>query len=228
VTEQAIRRDLTAFEVAAFLRRNPDFLSGFPELAFMLTIPREHGASTTLASYQLEVLRDKNRAMHRRLNELVAIAQENEQLMVRVHAFTLALMRAASASETLERSYAALSEDFHGDLVRVVLFGPNPLPAATWLVGIEREAPALAPFAEFLATGEPLCGRLLPEKLSLLFGPDAELVRSAVLMPIPGRGMLAVGSRDANRFHPGMGTMFLKLMSDAVAAALTRYPPGRE
>jgi uncharacterized protein YigA (DUF484 family) len=225
VTEQAIRRDLTPFEVAAFLRRNPDFLSGFPELAFVLTIPREHGASTTLASYQLEVLRDKNRAMHRRLNELVAIAQENEQLMVRVHAFTLALMRAASAAETLERTCAVLSEDFQGDLVRLVLFGANPLPAAPWLLALERDARALQPFAEFLAAGEPLCGRLLPEKLALLFGADGEHVRSAVLLPIPGHGMLAVGSRDGNRFHPGMGTMFLKLMSDAVAAALTRYPP---
>jgi uncharacterized protein YigA (DUF484 family) len=158
------------------------------------------------------------------LNELVAIAQENEQLMVRVHAFTLALMRAASAAETLERSYAALSEDFHGDLVRVVLFGPSPLPAVHWLIAIEREAPALVPFGEFLAGGEPLCGRLLPEKLALLFGPDADAVRSSVLIPIPGRGMLAVGSRDGGRFHPGMGTMFLKLMSEAVAAALTRYP----
>jgi hypothetical protein len=103
----------------------PGLPLGFPELAFVLTIPREHGASTTLASYQLEVLRDKNRAMHRRLNELVAIAQENEQLMVRVHAFTLALMRAASAAETLERTCAVLSEDFQGDLVRLVLFGAN-------------------------------------------------------------------------------------------------------
>src|SRR5262249_33621381 len=111
------------------------------------------------------------------------------------------------------------------DLVRVLLFGANPLPAAPWLIALEREARELGPFTEFLAAGEPLCGRLLPEKLELLFGGDAELVRSAVLLPIPGYGVLAVGSRDGNRFHPGMGTMFLKLMSDAVAAALTRYPP---
>ena len=29
--------------------------------------------------------------------------------------------------------------------------------------------------------------------------------------------MLAVGSQDANRFHPGMGTVFLKLIAEAVA-----------
>lgn len=218
------KRELTAFEVAAFLRRNPDFLSAFPELSFALTIPREHGASTSLASYQLEVLRDKNRALNRRLAELVAIAQENEQLMVRVHAFTLALMRAGSAAETLTRACAALSEDFHGDLVRVVLFGASPLDGdADWLIAVPRGAERLAPFGEFLAKGEPLCGRLLAAKLEFLFDREADHVRSAVLLPIPERGMLAVGSRDGNRFHPGMGTMFLKLMSEAVGAALSRY-----
>lgn len=217
------KRELSAFEVAAFLRRNPDFLSAFPDLSFALTIPREHGASTSLASYQLEVLRDKNRALNRRLSELVAIAQENEQLMARVHAFTLSLMRATNAAETITRTCAALSEDFHGDLVRVVLFGPAPLEAE-WLIALPRDSARLAPFGEFLAHGEPLCGRLLPAKLELLFGSEAEHVRSAVLLPIPERGMLAVGSRDSNRFHPGMGTMFLKLMSEAVGAALARYP----
>jgi uncharacterized protein YigA (DUF484 family) len=32
-----------------------------------------------------------------------------------------------------------------------------------------------------------------------------------------------VGSLDANRFHPGMGTIFLKLIADAVGAALARF-----
>ena len=32
-----------------------------------------------------------------------------------------------------------------------------------------------------------------------------------------------LGSLDANRFHPGMGTMFLKLIAEAVAAALQRF-----
>ena len=45
-------------------------------------------------------------------------------------------------------------------------------------------------------------------------------------MPIDGVGMLAVGSHDANRFHPGMGTVFLKLIGEAIAAAVARFPPG--
>ena len=43
---------------------------------------------------------------------------------------------------------------------------------------------------------------------------------------LPGVGLVAVGSRDANRFFPGMGTLFLRMMGEALAAALQRFPHG--
>ena len=224
MTDNLPRREVTATEVAAFLRRHPEFLNDYPELALALTLPKQQGATTSLASYQLEVLRDKNRALNRRLHELVAVASENEQLMARVHAFTLSLMRATSPAETLRRVVATLNEDLNTDLVRITLFhavrGQEP---AEWLLTVAPDDPAVRPFGEFLAKGEPLCGRLMPEKLAFLFGDRSVDVRSAVLIPIPTRGMLAVGSLDANRFHPGMGTIFLKLIADAVGAALARF-----
>ena len=224
MNEIGTRRDPTSDEVAAYLRRHPDFLRDFPDLALALTLPRQQGPTTSLAGYQLEVLRDKNRALNRRLHELLAIASENEQLMVRVHAFTLSLMRATTPTETLQRVVATLNEDLNTDLVRLTLFHPvDGQEGAEWLLVVARDDPALRPFAEFLAKGEPLCGRLMPEKLAVLFGDRTADVRSAVLVPVPGRGMIAVGSLDPNRFHPGMGTMFLKLIADAVAAALARF-----
>ena len=85
-------------------------------------------------------------------------------------------------------------------------------------------AQAMPAFAEFMQRNEPLCGRLQPDKLDALFGARAADVRSAVLVPIDGLGMLAIGSHDANRFHPGMGTVFLKLIAEAAAAAIVRFP----
>lgn len=227
MTDILPRRELTATEVAAFLRRHPEFLNDYPELALALTLPKQQGATTSLASYQLEVLRDKNRALNRRLHELVAIASENEQLVARVHAFTLSLMRARSVAETLRRVVATLNEDLATDLVRITLFQVPPgVEAADWLLVLPPDDASLRPFQEFLARGEPLCGRLQQDKLALLFGERATDVRSAVLLPVPSRGMIAVGSTDANRFHPGMGTMFLKLIADAVAAAIARFDGG--
>ena len=234
-----------ALEVASFLRRHPGFLNEFPDLALTLLLPREQGATTSLASYQLDVLRDKNRELQLRLRELIQTATENEQLMVRVHSLTIALMRERTLGDSVRRVVASLTEDFHDRhssantthesdsaapnstmLVRLVLFrvASADLPVADWLILVPNGASQLPAFAEFFKRGETLCGRLQPDKLEVLFGVQAGTVRSAVLVPIDGTGMLAIGSQDTNRFHPGMGTVFLKLMAEAIAAAVARFP----
>lgn len=225
MSELSVKEGLSAMEVASYLRRHPDFLKEFPDLAMTLLLPREQGPAASLASYQLEVLRDKNSEFARRLRDLIEIAHENETLMVRVHTLTLALMRASSLPDTVTRVVASLTEDFHTDLVRIVLFRADPgLPAVDWLLLETAGAAGLPAFAEFLKRGEPLCGRLQQDKLDALFGERAEEVRSAVLLPIGEAGMLAIGSHDANRFHPGMGTVFLRLIAEALSTAVDRYP----
>ena len=79
-------------------------------------------------------------------------------------------------------------------------------------------------FAEFLERNEPACGRLAPGKLARLFGAEFERVQSTALLKIGRAGMLAIGSDDPNRFHPGIGTLFLKLIAQALDAAIARYP----
>lgn len=226
MSELNIKAGLTAIEVASYLRRHPEFLAEFPDIALTLAMPRDQGATTSLASYQLEVLRDKNRDLNRRLHELIEIAHENEQLMVRVHSLTVALMREDKLGGSVRRVVASLTEDFHTDLVRLVLFrgASADLPSADWLILAAGGAKELPAFAEFIQRNEPLCGRLHQDKLDALFGKHVGEVLSTVLIPIDGVGILAIGSHDANRFHPGMGTVFLKLIAEAIAAAVARFP----
>ncbi len=219
---------LGAHEVAAWLRRHPNFLQQFPDLSLSLVVPREEGSAASLASYQLEVLRDKNRELNRRLHELSGNARDNERLAVRTHQLTLALMRQDSAADTLRAMAASLSEDFNGDLVRLVMFAPvdglvDGLDDADWLQQIDADDARLQPFRDCLGDGEPLCGRLQPEKHALLYGMRAEEVQSTALLPLPGVGLVAVGSSDPNRFFPGMGTLFLRMMGEALETALARY-----
>ena len=215
---------LGAHEVAAWLRRHPKFLQQFPDLAISMVVPRDNGPAASLASYQLEVLRDKNRELSRRLQELFANAQENERLAVRTHQLTLALMRQTTAADTLRAMVASLAEDFQGDLVRIVLFEPAAgVDDADWLQVIGEDDRRLAAFHDALKDGEPICGRLHPDKHALLYGVRAEDVQSSALLPLAGVGLVAVGSRDPNRFFPGMGTLFLRMMGEALAVALRRF-----
>lgn len=215
-----------AHEVAAWLRRHPAFLKQFPDLALTLVVPRDDGPTASLASYQLEVLRDKNRELSRRLADLAANAQVNERLAVRTHQLTLALMKQGNAADTLRAMAASLEEDFAGDLVRLVVLQSVPgLEQAPWLQVIEEASPLLASFRDCLKDGEPICGRLQPEKNAVLYGSRVDEVQSSALLPLPGVGLIAVGSHDGNRFYPGMGTLFLRMMGEALAVALKRFEP---
>src|SRR5690606_24001240 len=215
---------LGAHEVAAWLRRHPRFLQQFPDLAISLVVPREDGPAASLASYQLEVLRDKNRELSRRLQDLYAVSQENARRAVRTHQLTLALMRPGSAAGVVRAMVATLAEDFDGDIVRVVLFDPVPgLGDEEWLQVVPRDDARLRPFADCIRDGEPLCGRLHPDKQAMLYAARGDEVASTALLPTEGVGLVAVGSRDANRFYPGMGTLFLRMMGEAFAVALLRH-----
>ncbi len=222
--DRQAQEKLGAHEIATWLRRHPTFLQQFPDLALTLVVPREQGSAASLASYQLEILRDKNRELTRRLHELFGNAQENERLAVRTHQLTLALMKQNSGADTARAMAATLAEDFNGDLVRMVLFKPVAnLGDTDWLQTLAEDDARLAPFRDCLKDGEPICGRLQPEKNALLYGMRAEDVASSALLPLPGLGLLAVGSRDANRFFPGMGTLFLRMMGEAFETAMRRF-----
>ena len=227
--DRQAQEKLGAHEIATWLRRHPAFLQQFPDLALTLVVPREQGSAASLASYQLEILRDKNRELTRRLHELFGNAQENERLAVRTHQLTLALMKQNSAADTARAMAATLAEDFNGDLVRIVLFSNGvAAPVAglednDWLQTLVEDDARLAPFRDCLKDGEPICGRLQPEKNALLYGLRDEDVASSALLPLPGLGLLAVGSRDANRFFPGMGTLFLRMMGEAFDTAMRRF-----
>jgi uncharacterized protein len=222
------KEKIGAHEIAAWLRRHPNFLQQFPDLALSLVVPREQGPAASLASYQLEILRDKNRELSRRLHELFGNAQENERLAVRTHQLTLALMKQKTAADTARAMAASLQEDFSGDWVRIVLFAAVPGlddtgESGEWLQMLPETDARLSPFRDCLKDGEPICGRLQPEKNALLYGLRAEDVQSSALLPLPGVGLLAVGSRDPNRFFPGMGTLFLRMMGEAFATAMGRF-----
>lgn len=209
--------------VAAYLKRHPEFLTEYPELAARLTMPHEQGAVSSLAIYQLQSLRDKNAELERQLAELIEIAAENERLMERVHGLTVALLRANTMEVTARSVVAKLSADFHTEQVRLLLFGDEPqLPRADWLQQIPGGADALPEFAEFLHKGEPISGRLSGERLARLFGNDAAQIHSVAMMRLGDSGILAIGSADPDRFQPGMGTLFLKMISATITAALAR------
>lgn len=218
---------LDAKDVAAYLRQHPAFLNDFPDLAAQLTVARDQGPVASLATYQLQHLREQKAELERRLAELISIAAENERLMERVHGLNVALLRATTTATVARTVIARLNEDFHSEHLRLVLFGEGPAgqdlaASAEWLLQVPAGRQAMPEFAEFLQQDEPVSGRLSADKLARLFGDQAGTIRSVAVMRLDELGMLAIGSTDPDRFQPGMGTVFLKMIATTITAALAR------
>jgi uncharacterized protein YigA (DUF484 family) len=80
-------------------------------------------------------------------------------------------------------------------------------------------------FEALLATGKPRCGQVRDTQRDFLFGPEAASIGSVALVPLGeagAMGLLALGSAERERFHPGMSTEFLKRMGELITDALSR------
>jgi uncharacterized protein YigA (DUF484 family) len=211
---------ISAHEVAVWLRRHPNFLSQFPDLALSLVLPKVEGKTASLSSYQLEILRDKNRDVTRRLHELNHNAIENEKLTHYIHLMSLALLRAKKPADVIHAIAACLKEDFASESVRIISFTPIDGVHDNCFCVINANEAALKPFQDCLANNEPICGRLNPEKIPVLFGDDTQFTQSIALIPVNSIGMIAIGSADPHRFYPGMGTLFLRWIGELYQTAM--------
>jgi uncharacterized protein YigA (DUF484 family) len=214
---------LSAHEVAVWLRRHPNFLGQFPDLAISMIVPKEDGKTASLSSYQLEILREKNKELNRRLHELGLNAQENEKLMHNMHQLTLAIMRSQNRADVVNTLAACLTEDFSSESVRIISFEAISGVSADWYSHVPADDVRLSAFKDCLANNEPICGRLNAEKNTLLFGDASNFTQSIALIPVGGIGLIAIGSADNHRFYPGMGTLFLRWIGELYQTALKQF-----
>ncbi len=225
-----VEEDLSEDAVHDYLEAHPDFFERHGDLLSSLRLPHVSGGAISLVERQVSVLRQKDMKLERKLKELIDVARANDALGAKMHQLTLRLMAAKDIGETLEVIESALRAGFDADLSILVLFG-DPAVFANVTVGrffkpIEREAESLKSFATFLKGSSPRCGQVRDSQRDFLFGRKTDEVGSAALVPLGKNseiGFLAIGSADANRFHPGMSMDFLSRLGDLVAEALKRF-----
>ncbi len=209
-----------AKEVAAWLKSHPDFLVENPEVLDELNLVHQAGTAS-LIERQVERLRSENRRLNARLKTLAGIAGENERLMQRLHQLTLEVMTTDSTPAFIEQLFEKLARDFKADRVCLHLIKPHPdLEDCNSVAVLPEQQPEW--LEKLLERGETLCGRLTTGKLELLFGEQPGTIGSAALVPIPGTGALAIGAHSVERFHPGMGTLFLELLGTTIRYRLER------
>jgi uncharacterized protein YigA (DUF484 family) len=229
-TSQQTRSDTPALEekaVADYLRDNPEFFQNNPSLLAGLQVPHSCGGAVSLVEHQVRVLRDQNRQLKRKLMDLVHVARDNNRLNERMHQLTLGLVSSSSLEALLDTLREHLQGEFSADTVTIRLAGIPEARARECAVDqFSSDDPQLKHFESFYKTCRPQCGRFKREQLEYVFGDQAQAVESAALIPLGKKGqigLLAIGSQESNRFHPGMGTLFLSHLGELLELLLVQY-----
>ncbi|HAS51975.1 MAG TPA: DUF484 domain-containing protein [Gammaproteobacteria bacterium] len=209
-------------EVIAWLREHPEFFTVHPELVESLRIPHPCRPAVSLLEYQNRLLRERSQRLHDKLMELVDIARDNDRLAERVQRLALSLLNARGGlDELLHGVKAILRDEFNADCVALCL----AVPPSVGLSAVEEflRPDVVVLFEAVFRAGRPQCSRLSLEQAKALFSDSACDAASAALIPLDGeiwRGLLAVGSSDPDRFHAGVGTLFLERVGELVRQAL--------
>jgi uncharacterized protein len=220
--------------IADYLQLNPDFFERHSTLLTKLKLPHSrNGATVSLVERQVFALRDKNQALESRLRELIDVARGNDVLANKIHKLACRLVRARSGAALLEALESSLREDFGASEWLLLLATPDRAELAglvsRHLRLVQSSAAELKMFDTLFESGRPRCGQIRDSQRDYLFGAGTIEVGSAALVPLgggkaagkqSGAALLAIGSPDAERFHPTMSTEFLARIGDLVSEAI--------
>ncbi|MCU0760972.1 MAG: DUF484 family protein [Steroidobacteraceae bacterium] len=217
--------------IAEYLEKHPEFFERNLAVLAKLRLPHLRGGTTiSLVERQVEVLRERQAASEERLQEFIRVARANDALADKIQRLSRRLLSARSLQATIAAIEASLREDFDASNSRLVLpgfdaSGVEGVPDR-FLRAVPKEEPALKSFETLFGGGKPRCGQVRDIQRDFLFGDEAATIGSVALVPLGEKGalgLLAVGSADTNRFHPGMSTEFLARMGELIADSIQRH-----
>lgn len=211
---------LTESQILAYLAQHPDFFQRNEEALDALKIPHSTGA-ISLIEHQVSRLRAQKKQQDEQLQSLITAARTNEQIISQVQRFTLEMIQTHSLDEIFVTCDETLRNHFKADFTGIKLIGdkedhPNFIPS---------KSPFLKSFIQLFKNKRPLCGRITDKQRLIMFGENESRIKSAVLVPLQSTkniGVVALGSTDETRFHPGMGILFLHYLGEIITASITR------
>lgn len=215
-------------DVVEFLLKHPRFFETNIDLLAELRLPHPSGNAVSLIERQVNILRDNNQGLEKKLNNLIQIARDNDKLNARIQKMALALMETTSLDEVFYAVQDSLRSEFMADSVTLRLFGAAT-PSGKSASGVDdvafitRDDTLEELFSKFFRQNKPLCGALNESQAGFLFADAAADIGSAALVPICDNecfGLLAIGSYDKQRFSPAMGTVFLTYIGEMVGRTL--------
>lgn len=214
--------------VVEYLQQHADFLQRHPDVLAEQAVAHDSGAAASLIERQVGILRDNNRQLQARLNELIEMARGNEQRVTRLNNIAKALLAAHDAAAFAQALAACIKREMQ---VGATFVGVRGMAAAVGaddvaIQPLTADSAAGEAVTHVFRRGKPICGPLSAAQIEALFGADAMDVASAAMVPLGEHGVhgaLVLASPDADYFDPDMGTLFLELLGEMVTTGLRRH-----
>jgi uncharacterized protein YigA (DUF484 family) len=214
--------ELTEHDVAAYLGAHPEFFERHAELLGNVQLLSPHGnRAVSLQERQIELARDKMRALEHRLADLIRIAADNDAIAARLVDWVRALLAQDDPAELPRTVARELERCFALPHAALRLWNVRePWVAQDWAADVGADVPLLA-----TSLAQPYCGTNAGfEAAGWLAAPPASLALIALRTSAdaPAFGLLVLGSPDAARFTAEMGAEFLLRIGQLAGSALQR------
>lgn len=227
---------LTDSDVVAFLEANPDFLQRHPALIRRLAPPsrfeaQEEGAEVVdMQGFMVSRLQADLARVRDSQHELIQSARSNLSSQNQIHEAVLAVLEARDMEEFIHIVTRDLPMVLDVDTLTLCAEASSRFEPKQGGLFVLAEGGV----DEVLGEGRKVLLRERSEGNEKLFGPAAALVRSDALVRLTLTGtapqaLVALGSREAGRFHPGQGTELLSFLACVLEKCLVRWlglPPG--
>lgn len=214
----------TAQDIAAFLQDHPGFFDEHADVFATMQVPHPHGTrAISLGERQILTLRERNRELEWRLQELVRNATANESIGTHVAKWCSRLLSENDPQRVPGEIALGLAEQFELNHVALRLWNLSELAATGYGEPVSQD---VRTFTDSLKT--PYCGTDTDFEAA---GWLDSKPKSLALVPLrleadgPAVGLLVLGSDDPERFTPEMGTAFLESIGQLASAALHRLNP---
>lgn len=222
--------ELTADDVAAFLRDHPDFLIRRPDVVpHLLPPPADHGGGVIdMRQYLLERLRGEYTRLSEQQTLLVEATRANLMNQRRVHAAVLHMLSCTNLETLVDAIVADLSVLLDVDAALLLMEQPAGPIATLAPGGITMVAHGA--IDRLLGRADVALRADIHGASDLWVGQDVTIRSEALVRLCFGAteedgpvGLLAFGSVEPDMFHPGQATDLLLFLAGAVERAVMRF-----
>ncbi|OXR48979.1 MULTISPECIES: DUF484 family protein [unclassified Pusillimonas] len=212
---------LSADEVALFLRENPGFFHEHADVFADLRVPHPHETrAISLGERQILTLRAKAKDLEWKLSGLINNASGNEKISRTLTAWCARMLAEPDAEKIPAHIIDSLANLFELPDTTLRLLESSPRVAERFTQDVSDDIRLWAQ-----ALPNPYCGPTEGHAVSAWLSDNAQSMAVVPLRaPASGKllGLLVIGSAEADRFEPDMGTAFLEIIGELSASALTR------